>query len=80
MHHNYHYVGILFRLYAVDVFLNPALNKVKAHAAPELFREPGINVGVAISENGHLEPGFIDDGIFGEVGFAVIGADRISAK
>ena len=49
------------------------------HSAPKFLREPGLDVGVVVADDGNPEAGLFDHLIRGKIGFSVVIADGIGS-
>ena len=59
VHGHHHHVGLLLGLHQVHIPLDVGLDALEVHAAPYFLGQPGLDVGVVITDYGNLEAGLV---------------------
>ena len=53
------HIGMLLGTDGVHILLHPVGNAFKVHSAPDFFGQPGLDIGVFITQDGNLEASLV---------------------
>ena len=80
VHGSHHYVRVFPLTHVVHVLLDAGSDGLEVHAAPEFFREPGLDVGVVVTQHSNAKAGLLYHPVGREVGLAIVVTDGIGSQ
>ena len=80
MHHHHHHVRALFRADPVHILLDDLHDGLEMHPAPDFLLEPGLHIGIGITQDGHLQTALLHHLIRLEIRLSVVVPDGIGRQ